>query len=168
MAFNVNVTNSCKIITISGGRYVPSSTTADIILHHMESGVSTTVVMNYDAGTGRGRINIPTSTLTSALGVYKVCLEEGGVEYSCKPILLHCDIDCCLTKLTNELLDCSCDCPRCSVALAKAQKIFLLLQSAMSSVEIAGANQSNSYYQDIQKKYKKAREICDNSCGCDC
>jgi|TARA_B110000908_G_scaffold101272_1_gene119413 hypothetical protein len=168
MAFNVSATNSCKIITISGKRYDPTSVTGDVIFTHIESGVTDSVIMNFDAGTGRGRINVPTSTLTSSQGLYKVCLEEGGISYACKPVLLHCDIDCCLTKLTNELLDCSCDCPRCSVALAKAQKIFLLLQSAMSSIEIAGEEQSHSYYQEILKKYKKAREICDNSCGCDC
>ena len=128
MAFNVSATNSCKIITISGKRYDPTSVTGDVIFTHIESGVTDSVIMNFDAGTGRGRINVPTSTLTSSQGLYKVCLEEGGISYACKPVL----------------------------------------QSAMSSIEIAGEEQSHSYYQEILKKYKKAREICDNSCGCDC
>ena len=70
--------------------------------------------------------------------------------------------------MTNELIDCSCDCARCSKTLAKAQKIYLLLESAASAVEIAADTQSDAYYQDILSKYKKAREICDNNCGCDC
>ena len=169
MAFNVNVVNSCKLLTVNGDRYDSTSLTADIILTHIGTGTSTTVVMNYNNSTGKGKINIPVSNLTAPLGVYKVCVEEQGVEYGCRPVLIHCDIDCCLTKLTNELLDCACDCPRCSVALAKAQKVFLLLQSAIATVDIAGAEAlSNGYYQDIEKKYKKAREICDNSCGCNC
>ena len=53
--------------------------------------------------------------------------------------------------------------------MAKAQKIFLLLQSAQSAVEIAGTDVNNTgYHRDILDKYNKAKEICDNSCGCDC
>jgi len=168
MAFNVNVTNSCKILAVMGSRYDSASTTADVVVTDVApGGGSYTAVMNYDAA-GRGRINIPIDNLSSPYGVFKVCIVEGGIEYACKPILIHCDIDCCLVKLTNELLDCACDCPRCSTALAKAQKIFLLLKSAESAVEIAGVSQASGYYKDIYEKYSKAKEICDNSCGCDC
>ena len=53
--------------------------------------------------------------------------------------------------------------------MAKAQKVFLLLQSAQSAVEIASTDVNNTgYYKDILAKYNKAKEICDNSCGCDC
>ena len=128
---------------------------------------SYTTDITYD-GSGKGSINIPTDNLPTANGVYRACLSESGIEYSCIPILMHCDIDCCLVKLTNELIDCSCDCPRCASALAKAQKVFLLLKSAESAVEIAGATQSSGYFEDISAKYLKAKEICDNSCGCDC
>jgi len=169
MAFNVNVTNSCKILAVMGSRYDPSSISADVIITEaVPGGGSYTAVMDYDASTGRGRINVPVVNLTVPYGAFKVCIVEGGTEYACKPILIHCDIDCCLAKLTNELLDCACDCPRCATALAKAQKIFLLLQSAESAVEIASASQASGYYTDIYEKYSKAKEICDNSCGCDC
>ena len=168
MAFNINSANSCKLLVVNATRYDASSTQADITLTDQDTGSSVTVVMNYDAGTGRGILNIPVSNLPASAGVFRVCINEGGIEYGCKPILLHCDIDCCLTKLTNELMDCGCDCPRCSKTLAKAQKVYLLLQSARSTVNIAGEDQSSGYYKDILAKYKKAKEICDNSCGCDC
>ncbi len=169
MAFNVNIANSCKVITIRGKRYDATSTQADITFTDIDSNSSITVVMNYDANTGRGNIHVPTSNLPSDFGVYMVCLEEHSVQYACKPLLIKCDIECCLVKLTNELIDCSCDCPRCASALAKAQKIFLLLESAVSAVDLASTNVSNKgYYEDILAKYKKAKEICDNSCGCDC
>lgn len=167
MALNIKVTNSCKILSINAGRYDTTATQADIVLTDMDGGGSYSVVMSYDAA-GKGRINVPVENLTSPYGVFKVCLSENSIEYSCKPILLHCDIDCCLVKLTNELIDCSCDCPRCATALAKAQKIFLLLKSAESAVEIAGESQGTGYFEDILAKYKKAKEICDNSCGCEC
>jgi|TARA_R110000851_G_scaffold225421_1_gene378266 hypothetical protein len=166
MAFNVNVTNSCKTLVIHGNQYDPASTQATLVFTDMDNNSSYTAIMTYTAGIGK--INVPVSNLPSLNGVFRVCLSENGIEYSCVPVLIKCDIDCCLTKLTNELIDCSCDCPRCSTALAKAQKIFLLLQSAASAVEIAAENPSSGYFEDIYSKYIKAREICDNSCGCDC
>lgn len=166
MAFNINVTNSCKILSLRANQYDTTSVDANIVFTNLEDGATHTVVMAYTAG--KGRINVPVDNLPAANGVYRACLSENGIEYTCKPVLIKCNIDCCLTKLTNELIDCACDCPRCASSLAKAQKIFLLLESAASAVEIAGANQSNSYFTDIYNKYKKAKEICDNSCGCDC
>ena len=169
MPFNINVVNSCKYLSISATRYDSTSIQAEIKITDVETNTSTTAVMSYNSGTGMGSINVPVENLSATRGVFKVCVFEQGIEYACKPIMLKCDIDCCLTKLTNELLDCSCDCPRCASALAKAQKVFLLIQSSKAAVDIAGNNVSNSgYYLDINSKYKKAKEICDNSCGCDC
>ena len=170
MALNINITNSCSIIAVRGSRYDSSSSQATINIQSLSGSGSFNTVMAYNSGTGKGSINIPASSLSGS-GVFKVCLSEGGIEYVCKPILIKCDIDCCLTKLTNELIDCACDCPRCAKSLAKAQKIFLLLQSAASAVELAGSASTitaSAYYDEIKAKYLKARELCDNSCGCDC
>ena len=168
-SFNVHVVNSCKFLSVTAMRYDNNSTSADIEIINMETGDSNTFNMAYGAS-GQGQVHIPLSSDSN--GVYRVCLHEGGFSYICIPIMIHCDIDCCLTKLTNELLDCACDCPKCSSALAKAQKIFLLLKSAESAVEIAQSgttiSRSVGYFTDILLKYKKAKEICDNSCGCDC
>ena len=50
--------------------------------------------------------------------------------------------------------------------------MFLLLQSAIATVEEVNSDPRGStitgYYSDINDKYIKAKEICDNSCGCDC
>jgi len=167
MAFNINVANSCKLLALRGQRYDSTATEATIVFTELETLGTYTAVMAYD-NAGKGNLNIPATNLPSANGVYRACLSENGIEYSCKPVLIKCNIDCCLTKLTNEIIDCSCDCPRCASALAKAQKVFLLLESAASAVEIAGVTQSDAYFTDILEKYLKAKEICDNSCGCDC
>tara|TARA_R100000234_G_scaffold117205_1_gene95299 strand:+ start:69 stop:584 length:516 start_codon:yes stop_codon:yes gene_type:complete len=171
MAFNINVFNSCKFLAIRVKRYDPGATTADIVVSNIDPTItgSYTAAVNYDAFTGRGIINIPTENLSSKNGVFKVCVVENSIEVACKPVLIKCDIDCCLVKLTDELIDCSCDCPRCAKTLAKAQKVFLLLQSAQSAVDIASTDVNNTgYHLDILEKYNKAKEICDNSCGCDC
>ena len=88
-----------------------------------------------------------------------------------KAVLLHCDIDCCLTKLTNELIDCACDCERCSKTLAKAQKILLLVQSAefaLIQTDAISSSTSAGYVLDAYNKYNKALEICNETCGCNC
>lgn len=168
MGFHINVANSCKILVLNGTAYDTTSTQATINISHLSSGAMVPVVMNYDPITHKGRIVVPVANLPHANGVYRACLNEQGIEYSCRPVVIHCDIDCCLTKLTNELMECSCDCARCSSTLAKAQKVYLLLESWSSAVEIAADTQSDAYFQDILEKYTKAREICDNNCGCDC
>lgn len=168
MALNITVENSCKFLVIRGRQYDPTSTQGEINITDLDTNATTTHIMAWDVN-GRGRINVPTDSIPAKYGAFKVCLEELGIEYACKPILIHCDIDCCLVKLTNELLDCACDCPKCATTLAKAQKVFLLLKSANTAVEIAGTDINNTgYYIDILEKYKKAKEICDNSCGCEC
>ena len=168
MALNASVQNSCKFLSIRGSRYDALVTSATIQITNIDDNSVYTTSMTYNTA-GKGSIVVPTANLSSTSGVYEICLIEGGVSQICKPLLLHCDIDCCLTKLTNELLDCACDCPKCASSLAKAQKVFLLLKSASSAEELGQANPTNQgYYTDILSKYKKAKEICDNSCGCDC
>jgi hypothetical protein len=84
-------------------------------------------------------------------------------------IVVACDIDCCIAKQVNELIDCACECHRCSKALALAQEVYLLLYSAKvaaGKVDISTA--AGGYVLDAYKKYIKAKELCDLSCGCNC
>ena len=118
---------------------------------------------------------VPVNTLSSTNGIVNIKFYDGTQLYpfvvSEYPVLIHCDIDCCLSKLTNELIDCSCDCAKCSSALAKAQKIFLLIKSAeyaLSQAQSVSSSVAAGYILDAHKKYMKAKEVCDNSCGCDC
>ena len=172
MAFNIYEANSCKLLVVSVTRVDPSVTTANITVTNLNTQAATTTSITYNIGNGKATVHIPTSSFDSANGVFKICQTENSVEVACKAVIIHCDIDCCLVKLTNELIDCDCDCDRCSVALSKAQKIFLLLQSAKTTVDLVNSlgprDRNSGYYTDILTKYLKAREICDNSCGCDC
>jgi len=170
MALNVQVTNNCKFITITAKSYINGST-GEIFIQNVDTGalMSPNRTIAFTGNNGTGKVTISVSDLPTLNGLYKICLIENGTEQVCKPMLIHCNLDCCLTKLTNELLDCACDCPKCSTTLAKSQKIFLLLQSAISTVSLASTVSANTgYYEDILEKYKKALELCDSSCGCDC
>ena len=169
MAFNISVLNSCEFLAVTASQYDSTVTGADIVITNIDPNIASSYTAALTYSSGKGQINIPISNLSSPTGVFKVCVVEAGIVQACKPVLIKCDIDCCLVKLTDELIDCSCDCARCASTMAKAQKIFLLLASAQSAVEIAGTDVTNSGYNvDILSKYKKAKEICDDSCGCDC
>lgn len=169
---NATVSNDCQILTIRAKSYVNGST-GTITITNYDTGamVTPSPVISFSGANGTGQVSVNKSDLPSGNGLYKICVFENGVDQVCKPILIHCDLDCCLTKLTNELLDCACDCARCSTTLAKTQKIFLLLQAAKSAVASASTSTGSSnegYFVDILSKYKKAVELCDASCGCDC
>ena len=168
MSLNISITNDCSLLTIRAKSYIGGST-GTITITEYETGVVFTDTIVFSGNNGLGVLNLDVSLLASPNGVYRVCLVENAIEQICKPVFIHCNLDCCLTKLTNELLACDCDCPKCSTVLAKAQKIFLLLQSSLSTVNIASADPDNEgYYIDMLIKYKKAIELCDGSCGCNC
>tara|TARA_R110002020_G_scaffold466708_1_gene689430 strand:- start:3381 stop:3905 length:525 start_codon:yes stop_codon:yes gene_type:complete len=115
---------------------------------------------------------MPTSSLSITNGLVNIeFLDSNNNVIYTYPVLIHCDIDCCLAKLTNELIDCACDCAKCASSLAKAQKIFLLIKSAeyaLAQAQSANAGNISGYLLDAHNKYMKARQICDDSCGCNC
>ena len=174
MSLSINVHDSCEVLIIRAQSYLdPPGTSGEISIMNYDTDdfLSPNVAIQFSGGGGYGVVHIDTDSLPAPYGLYKVCLIEGDEEQVCKPVLIHCNVDCCITKLTNELLACACDCPKCATTLAKAQKIFLLLQSAISAVELANTVEGSvntGYYIDILNKYKKAVELCDSTCGCDC
>ena len=102
-------------------------------------------------------------------GVFEVQWDVAAVLTDANGLVVHCDIDCCLAALTRELVECDCNCAKCSKALAKAQKIFLLLNSAQRAASLLDITSYNTgYLQDAYDKYNTAKDICDLSCGCDC
>jgi len=173
---SLNAADSCKYLSV-------------IINYPVTVATNVTLEITNAAGTNiAGGIN-PTFNLTAGSGPinYPIAITDISVNYGIvivqlktttgtdlgdpQAVLLHCDIDCCLTKLTNELIDCACDCAKCASSLAKAQKVFLLLQSANYAIVQANDAPDSSrpgYIQDANSKYLKAKEICDESCGCNC
>ena len=170
MGLQVNTIGACTLVDVMTNSYT-GVTSAVLKFKNIETNAVYSQNITYSGSPLRAHVQISTLDLPSENGPYEVSLEESNSEVARRSLLIHCDIDCCLTKLTNEIIDCHCDCPRCSTALARAQKVFLLLDSALSTVELTNTTQgqfNSGYYLDISEKYKKAKSICDNSCGCDC
>jgi len=179
MSLSVNAAQSCKFLTLNIKYTVVASTLLTLSIVGKDANgadvdVSGTVNPLFTITPLSPSVSypIPISNLTISNGLITIILTTAaGTEVDRKTVLLHCDIDCCLTKLTNELIACSCDCAKCSSSLAKAQKVFLLLQSADYAVvqlNDAAMGSKPGFILDANTKYLKAKEVCDDSCGCDC
>ena len=175
-ALTVDTTNDCNyintVVTFADNN-APFPLTGNIVFRNMGGTVLNPSPITAVLTSSGDSISIvtPTEDLGSPSGVIKITYEINGNVVDENAVLLACDIDCCLTKLTNELIDCGCDCTKCASSLAKAQKIFLLIKSseyALVQADNAELGNQEGYIKDADNKYKKAFELCDNSCGCDC
>tara|TARA_Y100001937_G_C7069412_1_gene307632 strand:+ start:458 stop:985 length:528 start_codon:yes stop_codon:yes gene_type:complete len=175
MGLTASSSNTCEQINIVAD-YYSASTSVNLTFGVLDS--TGTNILNitspvFSVTSTSGPISYPllVSDLSMDNGVVIIVSFINGAEKDRKAVLINCDIDCCLAKLTHELVDCACDCAKCATSLAKAQKIMLLLKSAEYALKqgnkVTSALQSG-YITDANNKYTKAREICDNSCGCDC
>mgnify|MGYP003634243105 CR=1 FL=1 len=112
-----------------------------------------------------------TTTATSQHGVYQIEATDSAGDIGKGAIMSACDLDCCITKKTNELLDCDCDCEKCSALLAQTQKIFIMKQAADYNLEKYNAKTGGdniAYVSAAQAMYNKILAICNDTCGCDC
>lgn len=128
MALNLNAAHSCKFLTLNINYPVQVST--QLLLSIVDaSGIDVSGSVNplFTLTNASSSISypIPVSELSVSSGIITIIVTTvAGTEVDRKTVLLHCDIDCCLTKLTNELIECSCDCAKCASSLAKAQKYY--------------------------------------------
>ena len=176
MALHLHASPNWKYISVRLQYAVPMTVTLEIV-DAEDNDISGSVNPSFTITSTSGPIKypIPVSNLSITNGLITVkAIEQtttGSSELDQKSVILHCDIDCCLTKLTNELIECACDCAKCSTSLAKAQKVFLLIQSADYAIiqaNDAPSGTESGFLQDSNDKYLKAKEICDESCGCNC
>ena len=171
MALTVNTVASCKNIFVVLNYTSSQTQTMRLKFYDADNadiGPATNPQFTIPSGSGPINHPIPLSDLSISNGVIDVIVElqVSNGQWTVQDryaVLINCDIDCCLTKLTNELIDCSCDCAKCASSLAKAQKVFLLVQA-----NDAGTGTRSGYINDANTKYLKAKEVCDDSCGCNC
>ena len=176
MALSLSAAESCKYLSAIINYPVTAPLSVQLqITNSANTNIAGEIdpLFNLTSGSGAISYPIPVVNLSVNYGVVIVTAvtSTGVVLGEPQAVLLHCDIDCCLTKLTNELIDCGCECSKCASSLAKAQKIFLLIKSseyALIQADNAELGNQEGYIKDADNKYKKAFELCDNSCGCDC
>lgn len=169
----IKVVSSCKYLFIKSNAYTAGAATGEVSIRALSTGTTSSTspyTLTYNGANNFGQVMVNVADLPGSGGVYELTIVENGGEVAKKLVIVKCDIDCCLVKLTNELIDCACDCAKCSTSLAKAQKIYLLLKSAETAAENYNVSTltNEGYAVDAVNKYTKAKEICDASCGCDC
>lgn len=177
MALTVTSTRDCKFIssTVTYNNPAASYPMTGYLIFTDYAGnsiLSSSPSITIANSGGNASVVTPVDNLSISNGVVKIeFYDSSNILDGTGSVLLHCDIDCCLAKLTNELIDCACDCARCASSLAKAQKVFLLIKSAeyaLTQANLTSGTTQTGYLEDAYNKYTKAKEICDNSCGCDC
>jgi hypothetical protein len=164
MSLITTVTSDCKYIAVvatdtTNGSYL----TGDIVVTDPFGSV-TTITSAITFATAGATTTVAVSLVSDTNGVFTIELKQNSVVVTSTAVVVHCNVDCCLAKLTDELV--GCDCSKCNPTLVKAQKVFLLIKSAEESAKnFDGTN--GGYLNEAYNKYKKAVDLCDTSCGCD-
>ena len=144
MILSLNAADSCKYLSV-------------IINYPVTVATNVTLEITNAAGTNIAGGITPTFNLVAGSGPinYPIAVTDISVNYGIVKVQLK--------TTTGTDLGAS--------SLAKAQKIFLLLQSANYAIIQANDAPTSSrpgFIQDANSKYLKAKEICDESCGCNC
>ena len=156
MASSVNpivISPNCKQVTITnplpdlGGPYTISISSA-------------TGSVSSQSFPATGVVTIPCDVSGVVVATIK---NTEGLTVTILAAVATCKIDCCIAKLVESAINCTCKCDKCKEELDRAEKIFLLLQSA---VYIVSATDQN--IKDAQEKYAKANELCTEVCACGC
>ena len=107
-----------------------------------------------------GMLTLNINLKTKGVIKYQVVVNENTVYTGFD--VATCEIDCCIAKLTESGINCTCKCDKCKEELLRAEKIMLLLKASQyaASVEVN--------YDDAVAKYNKAKEFCTEVCACGC
>ena len=156
---SIVINNNCSeaAVSLDFGVQTNGQTTATIILN---GGTPTTLPINVQLGIANFVIN-PNTIGSNLHGVIQIQSEINGFVAEAATVG-SCQIDCCIAKLLESAINCTCHCDKCKEELDIAEKIFLLLQSSKYAAE-AGNN-----YDDAVAKYNKANELCIETCACGC
>lgn len=152
----IEVSNNCKLLkfNVSVSGLVPDGQSVVLKVTNNTS----TVELN--ANVEGGYILTATSMETAGIVTYEVIYLSEVVKIGYT--VSSCEIDCCIAKLTESAINCTCKCDKCKEELDRAEKILLLLISAKHAAEV----EQNK--EDAIAKYNKAKEFCTEVCACGC
>ena len=140
------------------------------------NGVLITTIQDtlYDISTSGGYLNTFTISLPGVIGddpgVVTILMQDSAGNTSSAAVLVSCELDCCLAEKVLDLTHCT-DCnPKCSDKLAKAQKVFLYMEAIRTMLSQLGDDitQNEGVISQAIDTYNAAKELCSDSCGCNC
>jgi len=171
MALNISTTSDCKKIVVTvtnsdvgAANQIKISDNGNEYTYSFPGGSSNTRVVSISS--------LGISSANGGSGIFTVEHLANSEVSQIGAVMLSCDVLCCLAKKMEDLLDCNCECSKCSEDLVSAQKIYLLLKTA--EAELATSSGAGSLVSvkaviaNAEKKYNKAVEMCGGHCGCNC
>jgi len=103
-------------------------------------------------------------------GIFKVKVTDAQGENQYDAALGKCDLNCCIAKKLDTILDCDCSCKKCNSDLLTAERIQLLILGIEADLAQIGSDteKNAAFYTTAERKYAKALELCSDDCGCSC
>lgn len=152
----LEISHNCKQIAVKLALPNVPSTTFQLTI---ASGTTSEVIpITYEQGT----ILTYNANLETAGVVTATVTASTGATIAQVSTVATCQIDCCIAKLVESAITCTCKCDKCKEELDRAEKVFLLLQAAVYAAEVDGN------IKDATEKYAKANEMCTEVCACGC
>jgi hypothetical protein len=94
-------------------------------------------------------------------GVIAITVRDSTAAVISGASVSSCELYCCVAKLVESGISCTCNCSKCDDEIRTAEKIHLLVKSAESAATQGSVT-------DAIDKYTKAKSFCDTTCGCGC
>lgn len=94
-------------------------------------------------------------------GVIAITIKDSTAAVVSGAAVSSCELYCCIAKLVESGISCTCNCSKCDDDIRTAEKIHLLVKSAESAA-------TQGTVTDAIDKYTKAKSLCDTTCGCGC
>ena len=94
-------------------------------------------------------------------GVIAITIRDSTAAVVSGASVSSCELYCCIAKLVESGISCTCNCSKCDDEIRTAEKIHLLVKSAESAATQGSVT-------DAIDKYTKAKSFCDTTCGCGC
>ena len=152
---SIKISHNCKQVTVA--------TTIDPKLHQGPYTLSVASATTSETINLGNNFTVYTVLDLETSGVVQAVITDGsGQEIVRFATVATCQIDCCIAKLVESAITCTCKCDKCKEELDRAEKIFLLLQAAVYAAEV------DENIKDATDKYAKANEMCTEVCACGC
>jgi len=113
---------------------------------------------------------VPLETVGVTNGIFKVKVTDAQGENQYAAALGKCDLNCCIAKKLETILDCDCSCKKCNSDLLTAERVQLLILGIEADLAQIGSDteKNAAFYTTAERKYAKALELCSDDCGCSC
>jgi hypothetical protein len=121
------------------------------------------------SGTINQLIYLP-STVGTGNGIFRITANFVNGDTAYAGVFGSCDLDCCMAKKIDKLLECGCGCVKCNDSLTQAERVHLLIAGIRADLSQIGSDNAinTAVYTKAIQKYKKGLELCSDGCGCSC